>query len=425
MAIPYVLSPNKINTVFKSILDNYGYDKSKWRIAHYTNDGTASADYKEYLSGLDQIDPGKGYWIIVRNEQDITFEKGNTVNTNGGPFEIELHSGWNQIGNPYDFNVSWSDILVFNSDKGDTLAQIESYKTFKAGAFVDINTIDKFRGGFVRYNGTKPIKLKIPFTQDASINSGRVAAGKSFPSDLSEKEWRIALDLSSGEIKNKISSFGMHPKGTDGEDERDEHRLPAFVRSLDVAFPHSLSTSVVATSDNHTWEFDVFNTTGSKEISLNWDNTSFGDNDRELFLHDRAGERLIDMREQNNYTFTYQEGHHFNIYFGDRSYIEDQSRPGVIVLSDAYPNPMKGTTTIPFTVTQDQTHVQLAIYDLQGKEITSLVNNTLATGFYEVEWDGRSAAGEQLSSGVVMYGLHTSQPGSASRSVVKKLMIAP
>lgn len=217
----------------------------------------------------------------------------------------------------------------------------------------------------------------------------------------------------------------MHPKGTDGKDQKDEHRLPSFIRSIDLEFPHTLSTSVVATGDNYTWDFNVSNTTDSKEITLNWDNTAFGDNDRHLFLHDRAGERLINMREQNNYTFIYQEGHRFNIYFGDQSYVEDHSRPAIIVLSDAYPNPMRGTTTIPFTVTKDQTDVQLAIYNLQGKEITTLVNKKLAVGFYELEWDGRSAAGEQIPSGVVMYRLQTSQPGSANQSIVKKLVIAP
>ncbi len=424
IAIPYVLSPNKINTVFKSILDNYGYDKSKWRIAHYVNEGS-SPEYKEYLAGLDNIDPGKGYWIIVRNQQDITFEKGQMPNTSGGPFNLVLQPGWNQVGNPYDFNLSWSDIKSYNNGLGTGTDDLEPYKTFQKGTFVTTDVIERFRGGFIRNNSNAAVSLLIPFMKNTAINSGRVADERSFPSDLVAKEWRVALALSAGTFGNHISSFGMHPASVDGEDRQDEHRLPAFAQALDLSFAGSLAASVVATNDHHTWDFKVFNTTDNKEITLHWDNARFGDNDRALFLHDKRSERLIDMRTASSYTFTYSDGHPFSLYFGDQSYVEQQSRPTSVVLSDAHPNPMKGTTIIPFTVTRDQTHVQLAIFNLQGQEITTLVNNTLPAGFYELEWNGKSAAGEAVAPGLVMYRLHTTQPVSGTQSIVKKLVIAP
>ena len=430
ISIPYALTPNKINTVFKSILDVYGYDNTKWRIIHYKNED-GSVGYTEYLDGLDDIDPGKGYWIIVRNQQDIFFDMGRTLHTDTlytdqgfyryGPFEIVLNPGWNQIGNPYDFNVSWSDILEYNNNPQN----LESFKTFKDGSFQTVDIINRFRGGFVRYNGTGQLALKIPFTQNTSINGGRKAEEKGIKSNLSEKEWRITLELSGGELKNKISYFGMHPKASDNEDERDEHRLPAFIQTLDISFPNSLSASIVGTNDHFSWEFEVLNTTDSKEITLRWDNSFFGENDRELFLQDKTDERLIDMRKENHYTFIYREGYTFKIHFGDKSYIEAMAKPSNVVLSDAYPNPMRSTTTIPFTVTKDKTHVHLGIYSLQGQEIQTLVNDNLAPGFYEFEWNGRGPGGEEITSGVLLYRLQASEAGSGVKSYFKKLVIAP
>ncbi|HEX6891922.1 MAG TPA: IPT/TIG domain-containing protein, partial [Chryseolinea sp.] len=244
VSIPSVLSPNKINTVFKSILDTYGYDKSKWRIFHYKNENStgANAEYVEYLDGLDDIDPGKGYWIIVRNEQEILFDLGNTPSTDGGPFEITLNNGWNQIGNPYNFDISWDYIMKFNEGNisATDLANIETYKTFEGGSFVTPDRIEKFRGGFVRYNGTVPLTLKIPFTQN--LSGGRTnGEERKFAGKLDEKEWRLALDLSAGELNNKISSFGMHPRAAVDVDKMDEHKLPAFIQSLDLSFPGSLA----------------------------------------------------------------------------------------------------------------------------------------------------------------------------------------
>ncbi len=420
VSFPYELQPNNITTVFQDLFNAYGYDKSKWRIFHYE---TSQLDYTEYLDGLNEIDRGKGYWLISRYPQDIFFAGATTLPEVGEEgkdyYEIPLVKGWNQIGNPYNFNVSWSDVMSFSGNP----TAVESFKTFKDGTFQTGTTIDRFRGGFVYAGSDFP--LRIPVTQNKGINGGRLEESKPFDSNLNAKEWRLGLELKAGEIRNTIGSFGMHPQSVEGKDERDEHRLPSFIHTLDFSFPESLATSIVGTQESYSWEFEVFNTMESTEVTLTWDNTSFGDNDRELYLHDRVEERLINMREKGSYTFTFRPGYTFNLHFGDKSYVERKAQPEQVVLSDAYPNPMNSRTTIPFTVTKDKTHVQLSIFNLQGQAIRTLVNEELSSGFYEYEWDGKSMNGQELSSGIVMYRLQTSSPGAGVQSVNKKLIIAP
>ena len=167
VSIPYELQPNNITTVFKDLFNAYGYDKSKWRIFHYE---TNQSEYSEYLDGLDEIEPGKGYWLISRYPQDIFFEGATTLRCRGYDrdyYEITLTAGWNQIGNPYNFNVSWNDVMTFNGNP----TAIESFKTFKDGAFQAATTIDRFRGGFV--HAGSDFNLKIPVTQNKGINGGR------------------------------------------------------------------------------------------------------------------------------------------------------------------------------------------------------------------------------------------------------------
>ena len=417
VSIPYELDIKKINSVFKDLFNAYGYDKSKWRIIHYE---ASASEYKEYLEGLDEVSRGKGYWLISRYPQDIFFEGARSLRDDeNGYYEIKLLIGWNQIGNPYNFNVSWTDVMSFNGNP----AAIESFKTFKDGTFQVGTSIDRFRGGFI-YAGSA-FDLKIPVTQNKGINGGRTVGQKPFISNLSGREWRLGLELKAGEIRNTTGSFGMHPQSVEGEDPRDEHRLPDFIHTLDLSFPGSLSTSVVGTDESYTWEFEILNTTESTEVTLRWDNTSFGANDKELYLHDRTEERLINMREKNSYKFTYRPGYTFNLHFGDRTYVERKAIPEQIVLSDAYPNPMGTKTTIPFTVIQNNTQVQLSIYTLQGQEIRTLVNESLPAGFYEYEWDGKSTTGKEFSGGIVMYRLQTSSSRTGVQSVNKKLIIAP
>ena len=74
-------------------------------------------------------------------------------------------------------------------------------------------------------------------------------------------------------------------------------------------------------------------------------------------------------------------------------------------LHQNYPNPFNPVTKIKFDIrkpdiSSGRTPVSLRIYDILGKEVSTLVNNNLKAGTYEVEFD---ASG--FSSGVYYYKL--------------------
>jgi len=47
--------------------------------------------------------------------------------------------------------------------------------------------------------------------------------------------------------------------------------------------------------------------------------------------------------------------------------------------------------------------VKLAIYDLSGKEVNVLVQNTFAPGKYKVVWNGKDQYGQPVSAGMYIY----------------------
>lgn len=68
-------------------------------------------------------------------------------------------------------------------------------------------------------------------------------------------------------------------------------------------------------------------------------------------------------------------------------------------LDQNYPNPFNPATTIAYTLTKPA-HVKLAVFDITGREVRSLVNQYQANGKYTVQW---STAGRQdmaLASGM-------------------------
>ena len=56
-------------------------------------------------------------------------------------------------------------------------------------------------------------------------------------------------------------------------------------------------------------------------------------------------------------------------------------------LSSAYPNPFNPSTTINYTVAKYD-HVSIAVYDVIGRKIESLVNGHVDAGNYEITWNG-------------------------------------
>ncbi|MCB0312439.1 MAG: hypothetical protein KDH84_04100, partial [Calditrichaeota bacterium] len=63
-----------------------------------------------------------------------------------------------------------------------------------------------------------------------------------------------------------------------------------------------------------------------------------------------------------------------------------------------YPNPFNPETNFGIRIA-DFGMVTLAVYDLQGRLVRTLLNAPRAAGAYEINWDGRNDAGQQLSSG--------------------------
>ncbi|MDP1994658.1 MAG: T9SS type A sorting domain-containing protein, partial [Ignavibacteria bacterium] len=92
--------------------------------------------------------------------------------------------------------------------------------------------------------------------------------------------------------------------------------------------------------------------------------------------------------------------------------IEDPILPTTTTLMNAYPNPFNPETRIRYELNKDQ-HVSLKIYDVLGKEVITLVDDTKNAGYYEVSFD---ASG--LPSGIYFYRMQSGEYVS-----VKKLLL--
>jgi len=93
--------------------------------------------------------------------------------------------------------------------------------------------------------------------------------------------------------------------------------------------------------------------------------------------------------------------------------------PDKFSLEQNYPNPFNPSTKIKFAVPSDvrseKSNVKLVVYDVLGNEITTLVNEKLAPGTYEVTWDAANHP-----SGVYFYQLKAGDFSETKRMTLVK-----
>jgi hypothetical protein len=94
--------------------------------------------------------------------------------------------------------------------------------------------------------------------------------------------------------------------------------------------------------------------------------------------------------------------------------VSGKSLPIAYSLGQNYPNPFNPTTLIEYSLpTAGQ--VSLAIYDVLGREVATLVNERQESGYYETEWDATG-----VSSGVYFYRIQAGDYADMKKLVLMK-----
>jgi formylglycine-generating enzyme required for sulfatase activity len=81
-------------------------------------------------------------------------------------------------------------------------------------------------------------------------------------------------------------------------------------------------------------------------------------------------------------------------------------RPTTHDLSPNYPNPFNSGTVIRFALPV-QTQAELALFNLAGQRVATLLSGLRQAGRYAVHWDGRDDDSRDLASGIYLYRLQT------------------
>jgi len=92
----------------------------------------------------------------------------------------------------------------------------------------------------------------------------------------------------------------------------------------------------------------------------------------------------------------------------------------VFAMQPASPNPFVGQTSIAYTVPNSGGAVEMTIYDVNGREVRTLVNETMNPGDRLAYWDGLDNSGDKVGSGVYFARLNVDGLTACGKLVVLK-----
>jgi hypothetical protein len=76
--------------------------------------------------------------------------------------------------------------------------------------------------------------------------------------------------------------------------------------------------------------------------------------------------------------------------------------PMEFALQQNYPNPFNPSTQIQYSLPTDA-NVTIAIYDLVGRQVRTLVNQQVTAGYHSTLWNATNDMGSSVSAGVYIY----------------------
>jgi len=390
ISIPLALTVTSIVYQMEGKLPQ-GTSGTNWRMFRFPPGSDNPQEYPD----IEGFKPGIAFWLITDSDYYLETPEGTTVPTDS-PFMIELQSGWNDIANPWMFDISWDDI---NNPANAVLSELYTYEGEWSDPTDPPLIMNPWKGYTVR---NMESSSRVIFLQPNPAQTGKEVAD-------TKELWRLTLTAHAGEARDVANHLGVS-EGAEIEWDIHDHVEPSPVGEyVTVTFPHrdwekypyDYTVDFRPPENTLAWEFAVRTNIPGETVAVHLLETEK--------LPAGYSFRIIDMdmgREISRGTtsFGFVSGNdlserHFRLVVTNSQESEDEytSRPEQFISARCFPNPFNPQTTIQYEISHAAS-IAITVYNMVGQEVAVYSPGHKETGIHEVVFDARN-----LTSGIYFY----------------------
>ena len=359
----------------------------------------------------EEIHLGKAYWFRHIYNEPVLFQEDTSTALSLENFVITLDRGWNLIGSPFAFPVTFekdsnvTDPITYD-EKGWTGYQTELFPWNGYAVYTDINSAEL---------------TLIPFSES---DSSRARA-------LRNEEWYINIKLESQNYINHSAEIGRRKYAKDVLDMFDTPVFPEIDNALSVSMDLNGAKSFKYMRDvrsidesNGVWNLKLDAHKNERKISVSGHlrgldhkiSTAIIDIPDRKIIYNFLEKGLEIVKES-------QVSYDLKLIVGDEDFVFNTAEailndiPEKFSLSQNYPNPFNPVTRMDYTLPK-RSRVVISIYNVLGQEVKTIINREQEYGYHSITWDGIDNRGKQMSSGV-----YFARMNSNSFSQTKKMLL--
>ena len=408
--LPAVLGSDAPIDVFGDDFGETG-DPAQWRLLRWD---PLVEDYRDAIPDgelFERIRPGAGYWLITSSGGTFDIDRGLSTGVTigkGGIFAadvtIPVRTGWNQIGNPFLFPISWDDVrrpiavedpVAFTGSfvgGQATLQPWEGYFVFNPGP----SGLLRFRASPSQPVAERTLSERVQARAGAGAAALRVTA----VSGTSTDEVTIGLQGTDAPLDGPPADL-RKPPPVDGS-----LRLAARADGEDWI-------SHFQPREAATWALTVTPPAGAA-VDLRLDR--LGDWPDGLVLEDLDTGRVLEVVDGRVRIETLADvpTRRLAVRAGAAAVVD----PEVLApsLGAPHPNPTAGAVTLPVRLSTPGP-ARLDVVDTLGRTVRSLALD-LPGGTSTASWDGLDASGRPVAAGLYLVRL-TTEAGTAAVRVTR------
>tara|TARA_B100000963_G_C22406179_1_gene571127 strand:- start:134 stop:601 length:468 start_codon:yes stop_codon:yes gene_type:complete len=149
------------------------------------------------------------------------------------------------------------------------------------------------------------------------------------------------------------------------------------------------------------------------------------DGDYEIAISTTMRFKVIDLKTNLSSTISWKihRGNTYRTGFFGLTILSFDDKEKVLsnkfIVKANYPNLFNPTTHIRYNLPEDK-FVNITIYDLLGRKVRLLMNDSQTIGYYTITWDAKNDMGEGVSAGIYFYTIQAGEFRATKKMILLK-----